>query len=186
MFLNSSEDIAKFFKSDKKKYHQTKFYTDQRRKRDILIDQKGKPKGGKWTFDSENRKKYPSKKIPPSVCFPKSDSYYEEAKSYVELNFANNIGELTNHPIYPTTFSLTKVWLHQFFTQRFSEFGAYEDAIVEENSILNHSVLSPMLNTGLITPNEVINESLKYAKINNIPLNSTEGFIRQIIGWRVY
>ncbi len=186
MFLNSREDIATFFKRDKKKYRQTQFYTEQRKIRNILIDQDGNPKGGKWTFDSENRKKYPSKKIPPKVYFPKIDSYYVEAKSYVESNFTNNFGELTNNPIYPTTFSTTRVWLQQFFAQRFSEFGTYEDAIVEENSILNHSVLSPMLNTGLITPNEVLHECLKYAKLNDIPINSTEGFVRQILGWREF
>ena len=66
------------------------------------------------------------------------------------------------------------------------EFGVYEDAIVAENSILNHSVLTPMLNVGLITPEIVINHCLIYAKENNIPINSTEGFVRQIIGWREF
>lgn len=66
------------------------------------------------------------------------------------------------------------------------EFGRYEDAIDTENSILHHSVLSPLLNVGLITPKELIDACLLYAAENNVPINSTEGFVRQIIGWREF
>ena len=186
MFLNSKEELTSFFSSDKKKYHQTTFYTEQRKKRNILMDSHGKPMGGKWTFDTENRKKYPAKKIPPSIQFPETDSYFKEAISYVNANFSNNLGELTDFPLYPNSFSDSRNWLNQFLEQRFSEFGVYEDAIVAENSILNHSVLSPMLNVGLITPKEVLNVCLHYAGTNSVPLNSTEGFVRQIIGWREF
>ena len=186
LFLNAKEDLASFFRSDKKKYHQTTFYTEQRKKRNILMDADGKPVGGKWTFDTENRKKYPAKKTPPSIHFPDVDEYYEEAKQYVETNFSDHLGSLTKYSLYPTNFEATKDWLNQFFEQRFMEFGVYEDAIVVENSILNHSVLTPMLNVGLITPKEIVDACLVYAKENNVPINSTEGFVRQIIGWREF
>ncbi len=186
LFLNSKEDLATFFRSDKKKYHQTTFYTDQRKKRNILMDSDGKPTGGKWTFDTENRKKYPTKKTPPSIQFPNVDTYYEEAKEYVATHFSNHLGSLTEQTLYPTNFETTASWLNQFFEQRFMDFGVYEDAIVAENSILNHSVLSPMLNVGLITPKEIIEACLRYAEENNVPINSTEGFVRQIIGWREF
>lgn len=186
LFLNSKEDLSTFFRPDKKKYHQTTFYTEQRKKRNILMDANGKPTGGKWTFDTENRKKYPAKKTPPSVQFPDVDVYYEEAKRYVEQHFANHLGNLTNHALYPTSFGVTKDWLNQFFEQRFMEFGVYEDAIVAENSILNHSVLTPMLNVGLIIPKAIIEACLLYAEENDIPINSTEGFVRQIMGWREF
>jgi deoxyribodipyrimidine photolyase-related protein len=186
LFLNSKEDLATFFRSDKKKYHQTSFYKEQRKKRNILIEPDGKPTGGKWTFDTENRKKYPAKKTPPAIQFPDVDDYYEEAKHYVETHFSNHLGSLSAQSLYPTSFETTKGWLHQFFEQRFMEFGLYEDAIVAENSILNHSVLTPMLNVGLITPKEVIDACLLYAEENNLPINSTEGFVRQIIGWREF
>ena len=185
-FLNTTEEPSSFFRVDKKKYHQTTFYKEQRKKHNILIEADGKPVGGKWTFDTENRKKYPAKKTPPSIHFPEVDAYYEEAKKYVETYFSNHLGNLTPYSLYPTNFETTKHWLNQFFEQRFMEFGAYEDAIVAENSILNHSVLTPMLNIGLITPKEIINASLLYAKENNVPINSTEGFVRQIIGWREF
>jgi len=186
LFLNTKEDLLPFFRSDKKKYHQTTFYTEQRKKRHILINPDGKPTGGKWTFDTENRKKYPAKKTPPSIQFPDVDVYYEEAKQYVETHFSNHLGTLTAHSLYPTNFKTTKAWLHQFFEQRFMEFGIYEDAIVAENSILHHSVLTPMLNVGLITPKEIIDACLVYTKENKVPINSTEGFVRQIIGWREF
>ena len=186
LFLNTKEDLAAFFRPDKKKYHQTTFYTDQRKKRNILMEANGKPMGGKWTFDTENRKKYPAKKTPPSIQFPDVDDYYLEAKTYVTQNFAHHLGSLTEHALYPTSFQASEAWLQQFFEQRFIDFGTYEDAIVIENSILNHSVLTPMLNVGLLKPKQIIDACLVYAKENNIPLNSTEGFVRQIIGWREF
>lgn len=186
LFLNTKEDQQTYFKEGRKKYHQTSFYTEERKKRKILMDSDGSPTGGKWTFDTENRKKYPKKKTPPSIQFPDLDDYQREANAYVNEHFKDHLGQLTEHPLYPTDFKSTKTWLHQFLEQRFMEFGAYEDAIVAENSILHHSVLTPMLNIGLITPKEIIDACLAYAQENNIPINSTEGFIRQLIGWREF
>ena len=186
LFLNTKEDLSVFFRSNKKKYHQTTFYTEQRKLRNILIEPDGKPIGGKWTFDTENRKKYPAKKTPPTIQFPDVDAFYTEAKNYVETHFYDHLGNLTQHSLYSTNFEATQTWFQQFLEQRFFEFGVYEDAIVSEHSILNHSVLTPMLNIGLITPKEVVEKSLKYAQENDIPINSTEGFIRQIIGWREF
>ncbi|TYC16281.1 cryptochrome/photolyase family protein [Bizionia gelidisalsuginis] len=186
LFLNTKEDLADFFKSDKLKYHQSAFYKQQRKRLNILMEANGDPTGGKWSFDAENRKKYPAKKTPPAIQFPEVDEYYEEAKQYVAKNFSNHLGSLTEYPLYPTNFETTKAWLNHFFEQRFMEFGVYEDAIVAEHSILHHSVLTPMLNVGLITPKEIIEACLLYAEENTIPINSTEGFVRQIIGWREF
>ncbi|MDZ7692115.1 MAG: hypothetical protein U5K69_13455 [Balneolaceae bacterium] len=87
---------------------------------------------------------------------------------------------------YPVTFEDSRQWLAQFLEQRFSEFGDYQDAILKHESFLNHSLLTPMLNTGLITPQEVLNTTLDYAENHDIPLNTLEGFIRQIVGWREF
>ncbi len=186
MFLNTKEDLSTFFRKDKKKYYQTSFYKEERKKRNILIDANGKPAGGKWTFDTENRKKYPTKKTPPPIQYPDVDHFYEDAKEYVQNNFSDHLGRITTHSLYPTNFKATTDWLEQFLAQRFLEFGVYEDAIVTENSILNHSVLTPMLNVGLITPKKILEITLKYAEKNAIPINSMEGFVRQIIGWREF
>ena len=186
LFLNTKEELSEFFRADKKQYHQTRFYKKERKKRNILIESDGKPVGGKWTFDKENRKKYPAKKTPPPIQFPDEDTYYNEARNYVEKHFSDHLGNLSAHTLYPTNFETTKSWLRQFFEQRFVEFGIYEDAVVAQNSILNHSVLSPLLNAGLITPQQLIDACLVYVQDNNIPINSTEGFVRQIIGWREF
>jgi deoxyribodipyrimidine photolyase-related protein len=77
-------------------------------------------------------------------------------------------------------------WLQSFFKDRFKNFGDYEDALTTESNLVFHSLLSPLLNIGLLVPSEVIQEALKYHKKNKIPLNSFEGFIRQILGWREF
>lgn len=65
MFLNSSQDLSVFFRSEKKKFFQTAFYKEQRKKRNVLIEADGSPTGGKWSFDADNRKKYRKGKQPP-------------------------------------------------------------------------------------------------------------------------
>ena len=77
-------------------------------------------------------------------------------------------------------------WLLEFLRIRLAEFGTYEDAIVAGEHFLHHSVISPLLNTGLLTPQEVIDDTLIFISEHEIPLNSSEGFIRQIIGWREF
>ncbi len=186
LFLNSPEDLSSFFRTDKKKFYQTSFYKKERQKFNLLLEEDGQPMGGKWTYDIENRKKYPKNKIPPSIHYPSTDEYYEEARKYVADHFSNHLGELTTYALYPTNFENSRKWLKDFFEQRFLEFGPYEDAIVAEHSILNHSVLTPMLNVGLLTPQLIIDECMKYLSRNDIPINSSEGFIRQIIGWREF
>lgn len=185
LFLNTSGEIAAYF-SDKKRMFQTDFYKYQRKSRNILLETNKKPAGGKWTFDDENRLKYPKGKNPPKTEFVKPTHFNTEAIAYAQKYFPDNYGELNTDFLYPTTFAESKRWLNDFFISRFSEFGEYEDAILSNENILHHSVLTPMLNTGLLTPQFIIDEALKYAGNHNIPLNSLEGFIRQIIGWREF
>lgn len=186
LFLNTREDLKDWFGSKEKKFFQTSFYKDERKKRSILIEGDNNPVGGNWTYDKENRKKYPKKKTPPNIEFPEETGFYEDAREYVKEFFSSNYGELAEIQLYPTNFETSKKWLHQFLEQRFDEFGPYEDAIVSDKRILNHSVLSPLLNVGLLTPEFVIAEALKYSEENDIRINSLEGFIRQIIGWREF
>ena len=184
MFLNSSLDLKTFFDSKKKKFYQTSFYISQRKKLKILIDSGDSPVGGKWSFDTENRKKYPKEKTPPKVAELAVDHLFQEASSYVQKNFKSNPGIFTDKPIYPHNHELADEWLELFLKNRLSDFGTYEDAIVQNEFFLNHSVLSPLLNCGLITPEQIINKVLLFQ--DKYPLNSIEGFIRQIIGWREF
>ncbi len=185
-FLNEPQDVAEFFAS-RKSYKQTDFYIDQRKRRQILIDDHGKPVGGQWTYDADNRQKYPKNQIPPVVNLPGLNNYVKEAQIYVDQYFPDNYG-LTQQPFvagyYPTTFAEAEDYLQDFLQIRFYDFGAYEDAIVSDQAILHHSLLTPMLNIGLLSPQQILTAVLAIA--DDIPLNSLEGFIRQIIGWREF
>jgi deoxyribodipyrimidine photolyase-related protein len=185
LFINASTEIEAYF-ADKKRMFQTDFYKHQRQTRNILVDKDKKPAGGKWTFDDENRLKYPKGKSAPVTSFLKPDTFTTEAITYTQKYFSGNYGELDTDFIYPTNFTDSKKWLQFFFTARFAEFGAYEDAIVQNEKFLHHSVLTPMLNVGLLTPQFIIEEALHFAGKHNTPLNSVEGFIRQITGWREF
>ncbi len=184
-FINTTDDLQEFFRTDKKKFFQTKWYIDQRKRRNVLLNKEGGPKGGKWSFDAENRKKYPKNKEAPVINFPEPTSFVQEAHAYVLRYFAANPGNLDSN-YYPIDHSQSEKWLLQFFEIRFHDFGPYEDAIVEAEHFLNHSVLTPMLNTGLLTPQLIISKALAFAERQSIPINSLEGFVRQILGWREF
>ena len=186
LFINSKEDLSSFFKPTKKKFFQTSFYKNERARLNILMDEEGKPEGGKLTYDDANRKKYPAKKTPPAIYFPEATEYHKEAFDYVETNFKGNYGEFTSDTFYPVTFEQTEAWLNQFLETRFHEFGNYEDAIVKEEIHLNHSMLTPMMNVGFIEPKYIIDKAIDFAKKSSVPLNSLEGFVRQIMGWREF
>ena len=185
LFINTSEELKGFFKESKKKFFQTSFYKSERKKRNVLIDDNGKPEGGEWTYDILNRKKFPKDKIPPKIINPEKNVYVLESEGYVDKYFKNNYGSLGQF-IYPTTIEESEKWFNNFLQERFNNFGDYEDAIVKDNLTLNHSILSPLMNVGFITPNKVISDSLQYSYKNDIPINSSEGFIRQIMGWREF
>jgi len=182
-FLSSKEFLEKYF-SKKKGYLQTSFYIKQRKKLDILMEN-GKPKGGKWTYDAQNRKKLPKDIEVPEIPQFKENEYIKEAKEYVNTRFPDNPGKIEEF-FYPVTHDDAWEWFQVFSKERFKNFGPYEDAVKRGQSLLFHSLLSPLLNFGLITPAMVIKETQKYAKSHKIPLNSLEGFIRQIIGWREF
>jgi deoxyribodipyrimidine photolyase-related protein len=184
-FLNTLSGTQNYFDT-KKKYFQTDFYTAQRKQRNLLLTPDGKPVGGKWTFDAENRSKFPKKEIVPKLPASASNAYVEEAEAYVQKNFPNNYGAIYKDHLFAINFEDAQKWLDNFLAERFEKFGVYEDAIVQKESVLYHSVLSPMLNIGLLTPQQIIDETLRVSAAKNIPLNSLEGFIRQIVGWREF
>ena len=190
-FLVNKELIDKnknvFLKN--KKYNHVSFYKWQRIRLKILVDKENNPIGGKWSFDEENRKKLPNDVSIPKVenkVF-KVDKNEEliilEAIEYTKKYFPENYGSL-EHFIYPINHEDAKKWLIYFLKNKFENFGPYEDAVSEKDPFLFHSVLTPMMNIGLLTDEEVIKESLKYE--DKVSIASVEGFIRQIIGWRNY
>lgn len=166
-------------------FFQTDFYIWHRKQLNLLLDEKKQPLGGKWSFDSENREKIPKGLKIPALPVTPTNTFIDEAINYCATNFPDNPGT-TNHFKYGVTHKDARYQLQQFLEQRLAGFGAYEDAMLESESYLFHSVLTPYLNAGLITPGEIIDQTISFAGSNQIPMNSMEGFIRQIIGWREF
>ena len=183
-FLNTMPAVEEFF-SGRTTYFQTDFYKWQRKQRNILLDDHQKPLGGKWSFDADNRKKLPRGEVIPTIRFPEENKEVSEAKKYIEQYFAGNYGNVDKFH-YPVNFQQARQWLDQFFEQRFTKFGDYEDAIKQNEHYLFHSVLTPMLNIGLLRPRDIISNAIDAAIQYEVPLNSLEGFIRQIMGWREF
>ena len=183
-FLNSKAENLNY-RSNKKRWYMADFYQQQRLRLNILIEN-GNPVGGKWSYDSENRKKLPKKMLSSLPTTPpiNNNKFVKQAELYIQ-KFKHNSGS-SDEFIYPTTHDEAKAWLSDFLKHKFQQFGPYEDAIVPDENWLYHSVLTPALNIGLLTPKQVIDATLHYAKNNDVPLSSLEGFIRQIIGWREF
>ena len=185
MFLTPSNWADDFFAKRKKSPIMADFYRAQRQRMNLLIDSEGQPVGGKWSHDEDNRKKLPTKATVPLTI---NLSPLADIKSLI-ASISNN-GPPTRGKAdeftFPTTRRQALLQLDDFLDKRFEKFGDYEDAIHTDYRILYHSLLTPTLNIGLITPDEVVERALNAIERKNIPLNSAEGFIRQIIGWREY
>ncbi len=181
-FLTPTE-VMQQWAEQRKHYRFTDFYMQQRNRLKLLLDERGKPIGGKWTFDTDNRKRLPKGTFVPRLKMPSERPSVVEAKRYVTKTFPNALGEVGDF-CYPVTFDDAAKWLAAFVEERLGSFGDFEDAISKQETFLFHSVLTPMLNIGLLTPEQIVNQVV--AKSNQVPLNSLEGFLRQVIGWREF
>lgn len=182
-FLSRKEITALLGQKDH--YSLTSIYIKIRKKTGILIE-KEKPAGGKWSFDTKNRKKLPRDiSIPeiPKVRINKKD--LDDAIRVIDRDFSGGYGDY-NGMVFPVDSRAAEVWLQDFLANRFELFGPYQDAISRNGDFLFHSLLSPLLNTGILTPRKVVDKVIEYSKDNRIPINSLEGFIRQVIGWREF
>lgn len=174
-FLLSKENYSEYKKMKKDKYMFHWFYKWGKKIINVIPNVKSQ--------DKENRKKLPKHiKIPKIPSNKKDKKYIEEAKIYIEKNFKNNYGNTDNF-MFPVSHSTTKDWFENFVKKRFANFGTYQDAIDKNNDFLFHSCMSSSMNCGLITPVEVLDRIKKVEK--SIPLNSYEGYIRQLF-WREY
>ena len=181
MFLNSRDDFKNYLSKTKKPF-MANFYKIARAKTDILMEN-NKPKGGKWSFDEDNRKKLPKDIKIPEMITAKETKHTKVLKQEINKIFKNHPGQVDNFWL-PTTYDDAVKWLDYFIIKKFNLFGDYEDAVDTNNNFLFHSVLSPMINLGLLTP-ELIIERVRKVE-NKIKINSYEGYIRQIIGWREF
>ena len=184
MFLNSRDQFKKYLSKSKKPFMAT-FYKDTRRNLNILMKKDGSPEGAKWSFDQENRNKLPKNILIPKYPEIKQTIHTKKLKIIIEEIFKNHPGNLTNFWFATEYEEVIKI-LNFFIKEKLNLFGDYEDAVDQKNNILFHSALSPYLNIGLITPELIIQKVLDSHKKNKIRLNSLEGYIRQIIGWREF
>ena len=161
-----------------------RFYEAQRRRLNILMEG-DKPRGGRWSFDTENRKRLPRHAQIPTIEMRISPHVRGEDIDLVQRNFPGHPGS-TSSFWHPVTRAEAEQRLDEFLTRRFAAFGDYEDAISSRHDMVFHSVITPALNIGLLTPRRVVDLALAHADEHHIPLNSVEGFIRQVIGWREF
>lgn len=186
MFITSNKLLEEYYNINKnKQLLQTNFYKWQRKRLNILMEN-NEPTGGRWSYDKDNRQKFEDNIKEQYKKQNITNKYIIKAKQYIDKHFYNNYG--TTEYYLPVTFNDAKKHLKEFINERLSLFGKYQDAVKDDILFGYHSLLSPLLNTGLLTPKYVIDKVLekykKEPKKNNI--ETIEGFIRQIIGWREY
>jgi deoxyribodipyrimidine photolyase-related protein len=184
MFLTSRAQLAAELAPPKKPFMKA-FYEGQRKRLDILIEKNGSPAGGKWSFDRENRKALPRDHKCPGVPAVELGPIDREVCALVDAEFSDHPGDSQGFWL-PTDRLGARRWAREFFRSRLALFGAYEDALSRDWPFLYHSVMTPFLNAGLVTPKECVSAALKAAAEKAIPLNSCEGYIRQVIGWREF
>ena len=162
--------------SSQKSYLMENFYRKQRLRLNILMNNQ-EPEGGSWNFDASNRLPPPKNYSWPEYSYHEPDEIDEAVAKQLAMKPSRLWATSRAH-------ALTR--LSQFIENDLEHFGPYEDAVTTESWFLHHSVLSPYINNGLLHPEEVVSAAVKRYKSGNIPIESAEGFIRQIIGWREY
>ncbi len=172
---------------DRKNLVMEDFYRYQRKSQKILLDDDQQPLGGQWNFDKQNRQTF-GKEGPPPVAAPRAfapDETTREVIAMVEKRFHDHPGRADDFD-YPVTSEDAEAALQDFITHRLSGFGDFQDALWTEQPFLYHSRISAVMNMHLIDPRDALDAAVSAYHAGNAPLNSVEGFVRQILGWREF
>ena len=183
MFTCGRKKFSQYLRQKKKPFMKS-FYEMQRQHLNILMDN-NQPIGGKYSFDSENRRKIPKGYEIPKRKFFEIDQIDKKVMWIVNEQFSDHPGNLDDFWL-PTTRLSALENFHDFLNKHLTGFGPYQDAILSENGFLHHSLISATLNIGILTPCEVVSETIALFESKKIPIESVEGFIRQVIGWREF
>lgn len=182
-FLCSRDEFASWAEG-RKVLRMEHFYRVMRRKTGLLMEG-DEPAGGQWNFDHDNRKPAEADLFMPQPKRFAPDALTREVLSLVAERFAGNFGAL--EPFWlPVTRSDAEAAALHFIRTALPKFGDYQDAMLRGQKFLYHSVLSPLINIGLLDPLELCRRVEQEWREGRAALNSVEGFIRQIIGWREY
>jgi deoxyribodipyrimidine photolyase-related protein len=185
-FLVSRDDFREWATKQKRLVMEN-HYRLMRKRFGWLMTKDGQPMGGAWNFDPENRATYNTWKRSgaPHALVPneKPDKITREVMRMVAREFPDNAGDASNFWL-PVDRADALRWLHSFIDERLPNFGAFEDMMAEGEPFLFHSVLSPLLNLGLLTPRECVEAAIEAHRRGAAPINSVEGYLRQVIGWR--
>ena len=164
-------------------------YRRMRTELGLLMEPGGKPSGGRWNFDEENRKTFrdwvKAGGPRPVMASVEPDKITKEVIALVEKEFSDHPGKAKGFHL-PVDRSGALAWLDEFLASRLAGFGPWEDVMVEGEEYLFHSIISPVLNLGLLTPRECAERAVAAYEQGLAPLASVEGFVRQIVGWREF
>lgn len=186
MFLCSREAFFRFARG-RERLRLTDFYKQERQRLGLLLDRDGRPEGARLSYDEDNRRKLPRGVEPPPIAPVPAMPHVDTVKVLVKERFAGHPGDADDF-WWPTTRDQSLKWLEDFIDRRLECFGPYEDAMSTRSATVFHSVLSPLMNIGLITPDEIVGgvHAVYRRQASSLPIASVEGFIRQVIGWREF
>ena len=182
-FISNQDEFADWAEG-RKQFRMEFFYREMRRKTDLLMDG-NKPEGGKWNYDSENRKPAKDDLFMPKPLRFQPDPITQEVIEMVKAEFPTRFGNADNF-FFAVTRHGAKEALEYFIKNVLPRFGDYQDAMLTGEPFLYHSLLSMYLNVGLLGPIEICEAVEAAYRDGKAPLNAAEGYIRQIIGWREY
>ncbi|MEO0973112.1 MAG: cryptochrome/photolyase family protein, partial [Pseudomonadota bacterium] len=186
MFLCPRERFSAYLEGARRPF-MAEFYKQERVRLGVLLEaDDASPVGGQWSFDTDNRRKLPASQAVPALATPAQDEITAAVIELVAEEFAEHPGDAREF-WFPVTRRQALAWLARFIDERLEQFGPYQDALTTRSPTVFHSVLTPALNLGLITPKDVVERVQRaYEERRDLPLQSVEGFIRQVIGWREF
>ncbi len=182
-FLATKQQFAGWAEG-RKQLRMEYFYRDMRRQTGLLMNGDD-PEGGKWNYDSENRKPAKGDLFMPKPLWFEPDEITRDVIDMVRAQYPDRFGKLGGFQ-YGVTRKHAKAVLDHFIKDGLPRFGDYQDAMLTGEPFLYHSLISMYLNAGLLGPLEICEAVEAAYKFGHAPLNAAEGYIRQVIGWREY
>ena len=184
IFLTHPREFSEWA-GEKTQLRMENFYRWQRKRLDVMMMPDGKPVGGQWNFDHDNREPPPKDSRPPAPYQPREDEIDAEVRRDLDAMGLDTFGEDAARR-WPATRDQARRALTRFVEQRLPDFGRWQDAMLEGEQLMWHSHISSSLNLGLLDPREAVEAAVRALDDGHAPINAVEGFVRQIIGWREY